>query len=138
MTTSRHRRSNGCHSEQIGVIHPFPGGVTIHYACVWPPYDWQGAAVYQVFAQPGPASLMMPDTMPGERIQAEIDRLLDQISDSLAERDWRSALESAEAALGLDPQNEDARVLAEAAQDNATKKPPNSRTRPLPSRRNWA
>ncbi len=58
---------------------------------------------------------MMPDTMPSERIQAEIDRLLDQISDSLAERDWQAALESAEAALGLDPQNEDAQALAEAA-----------------------
>ena len=76
--------------------------------------------------------------MPSERIQAEIDRLLDQISDSLAERDWQAALESAEAALGLDPKNEDAQVLAEAAQDNAAKKPPNSRTRQSPSRRNWA
>ena len=53
--------------------------------------------------------------MPSERIQAETDRLLDQISDSLAERDWQAALESAEAALGLDSQNEDTQALAEAA-----------------------
>ncbi len=39
--------------------------------------------------------------MPSERIQAEIDR--------------QAALESAEAALGLDPQNEDTKLLTEAA-----------------------
>ncbi|MCH7734760.1 MAG: hypothetical protein IH961_06050 [Chloroflexi bacterium] len=53
--------------------------------------------------------------MPSERIQAEIDRLLDQISDSLAGRDWQAALESAEAPLSLDPQNEDMKLRTETS-----------------------
>ena len=53
--------------------------------------------------------------MPSERVQRNIERLLDAASDALASSDWQSAFESAEVALGLDPDNPDARSYVEAA-----------------------
>jgi len=53
--------------------------------------------------------------MPSERVLRDIERLLDSASDALASSEWQSAFESAEVALGLDPDNTDAQAYVEAA-----------------------
>ena len=54
--------------------------------------------------------------MLSERVQRRIQALLDDADAALAERDWQAALESARVALGLDPENQDAKSFVEAAQ----------------------
>ena len=54
--------------------------------------------------------------MPSERIQRQIDLLLDQAEAALASSDWRAALQAAEAARGFDPDNEDAAAFVAAAE----------------------
>ena len=54
-------------------------------------------------------------TMPSERIQKCIDRLVDQAEEALENQDWHLALEVSEAALGLDPDNEDASAFLDSA-----------------------
>ena len=46
--------------------------------------------------------------MPSERIQRRIDKLLDDADEAYSKFDWELAEERAKAALGLDPDNEDA------------------------------
>ena len=46
--------------------------------------------------------------MPSERVQRQIDRLLDQCEEAIARRDWDAVLESVAAILVADPENADA------------------------------
>lgn len=58
--------------------------------------------------------------MPSERVQRQIDTLLDQAEESTASREWDSVLESVAGVLALDGENEDAlafRAMAEQARD---------------------
>ncbi len=54
--------------------------------------------------------------MPSDRVQRQIDLLLDQAEAALASSDWRAALQAAEAARGFDPDNEDAAAFVAAAE----------------------
>ena len=53
--------------------------------------------------------------MPSERVQRRIDALLDEADKSIELRNWQSALEFAEAALGFDPDNSEANSFKDAA-----------------------
>ncbi|MEZ4552288.1 MAG: protein kinase [Dehalococcoidia bacterium] len=53
--------------------------------------------------------------MPSERIQRQIDRMLDQAEGALESSDWAEVRRLASDALRLDPDNEDAQHLFEAA-----------------------
>ncbi len=53
--------------------------------------------------------------MPSERVQRQIDRLLDEAESALAEGKWDVARVRAEAALRLDPANSDAKAYLAAA-----------------------
>ena len=61
--------------------------------------------------------------MPSERMQRQIDGLLDEAEAAVRALDWSTARARAEAALGLDPDNSDASALLEAAQRNAPPSP---------------
>ncbi len=54
--------------------------------------------------------------MPSERIQRQVDRLLDEAEEALGRRDWSTVLERAVDALALDPENADARGFLDAAE----------------------
>jgi class 3 adenylate cyclase len=54
--------------------------------------------------------------MPSERVQRQIDRLLDEAEAALTENDWRRVRELAGNALRLDPENADAREFLTAAE----------------------
>jgi hypothetical protein len=56
--------------------------------------------------------------MPSERIQRQIDRLLDQAEAAVARREWQALAETARAVLAMDPENEDAPTFLRAAQAN--------------------
>ena len=53
--------------------------------------------------------------MPSERVQRQIDRLLDEAEQALTARDWERVRVLVEDALRLDPDNADARTFLEAA-----------------------
>ena len=53
--------------------------------------------------------------MPSERIQRQIDRLLDEAEAASARRDWRQVLDLADHVLTFDPENADALALAAVA-----------------------
>ncbi len=53
--------------------------------------------------------------MPSERIQRQIDRLLDEAEAALGRREWPRVLELSQDALALDPENADARSFLDAA-----------------------
>src|SRR5207253_3438475 len=55
------------------------------------------------------------DTMPSERVQRQIDRLLDEAERAMAERDWAVVEARCEAVLRLDAQNSDAATYLAAA-----------------------
>ncbi|HZT06065.1 MAG TPA: serine/threonine-protein kinase, partial [Chloroflexota bacterium] len=57
--------------------------------------------------------------MPSERIQRQIDRLLDEADDAVRRDDWATVLQRAQAALRLDPENEDALTYLAAASRSA-------------------
>src|SRR5688572_21547487 len=61
----------------------------------------------------------MPFVMTSERIQRQIDRLLDAAETALAASDWVEVGRLASDALRLDPENADARALLEAATRDA-------------------
>ena len=46
--------------------------------------------------------------MPSERIQRQIDRLLDEADEAIASQDWTIVRDRARSALRLDPENQDA------------------------------
>jgi predicted ATPase/class 3 adenylate cyclase len=54
--------------------------------------------------------------MPTERVQRQIDRLLDETEAALAQLDWPEVRARADAVLALDPENEDARTFLAAAE----------------------
>ena len=54
--------------------------------------------------------------MTTERVQRQIDKLLDEVEASLAQRDWAAVHDSASAVLRLDPDNGDALAYLAAAQ----------------------
>ena len=54
--------------------------------------------------------------MVSERVQRQIDRLLDEPENGLAKFDWQVVQKCAEAVIRLDPENRDAHIYLEAAQ----------------------
>lgn len=56
--------------------------------------------------------------MPTERIQRQVDLLLDEAGTAMSRREWDEVVEKARAALVMDPENEDAPVLLRAAEVN--------------------
>ena len=54
--------------------------------------------------------------MPSERVQRQIDRLLDEAEQASAERNWALVRERCEHVLTFDPENEDALALLAAAE----------------------
>src|SRR5579871_431377 len=56
------------------------------------------------------------ECMRSERLQRQIDRLLDQCEAAIAQRDWAAGRELAEAVLRMDPDNPDALAYLAAAQ----------------------
>ena len=84
--------------------------------------------------------------VPSERVQRQLDRLLDEAEQAVAQRDWDSVRTAAQDALDFDPENVDAADLLSAAQralaragnpqgaltsSNATDVAPSSPTAPL-------
>src|SRR4029079_5995979 len=53
--------------------------------------------------------------MPSERVQRQIDRLLDEAEAALGRREWPRVHELSQDALALDPENSDARTFLDAA-----------------------
>lgn len=53
--------------------------------------------------------------MPGERVQRQIDRLLDEAEAASAKKDWATVADRAQHVLTFDPANEDAIALMAAA-----------------------
>ena len=65
--------------------------------------------------------------MPTERVQRQIDKLLDEVEAALAQRIWAAVHDSASAVLRLDPSNGDALAyLAAAQRDQADLTDPSS------------
>ncbi|MCC6238136.1 MAG: hypothetical protein IT299_11280 [Dehalococcoidia bacterium] len=56
--------------------------------------------------------------MPSERIQRQIDALLDEAEALMSRREWRLVAEKARAVLAMDPDDEDAPSLLRAAEAN--------------------
>lgn len=54
--------------------------------------------------------------MPSERVQRQIDRLLDETESALTRLDWDEVRARANAVLALDPENADARTFLDAAE----------------------
>src|SRR6266508_288606 len=73
--------------------------------------------------------------MPSERVQRQIDRLLDEAEAAVAEGDWALVLARSQQALILDPENADAQAfLAAAERGLGVDAPAASRSEPaLPS-----
>ncbi len=53
--------------------------------------------------------------MPSERVQRQIDSLLDQAEAAIATGEWLVVQERAQGALAFDPANEDAQAFLQAA-----------------------
>ena len=62
--------------------------------------------------------------MPSERIQRQIDRLLDEADDAARRLDWDTVASRAQAALGFDPGNSDAQDYLQIAERNARTQAP--------------
>src|ERR1700674_2520043 len=79
------------------------------------------------------------EAMTSERVQRQIDRLLDEAESALAGRNWPRVRDLANDALALDPANADACAFIEAAEragatsDRAAESRPSARATPLPS-----
>ena len=54
--------------------------------------------------------------MPTERIQRQINRLLDEANEAIASQDWTTVSNRARSALRLDPENQDAMSYLAAAE----------------------
>src|SRR5439155_26358700 len=74
-------------------------------------------------------------TMTSERLQRQIEALLDEAADGISRNDWTSVLQRANAALAFDSENVDAKAYIAAAQqalgDSAVSSP--SPARPVAS-----
>ena len=53
--------------------------------------------------------------MPSERIQRQIDDLLDEAAAAVRQADWTAVRQAAQSALMFDPKNEDALTYLDAA-----------------------
>ncbi len=78
--------------------------------------------------------------MASERIQRQIERLLDQAEEAMGSSDWKSVRDHAKVALGLDPENADALAflasveqVLEAESTLQSPQPGGSPTAPEPS-----
>src|SRR3989442_1080726 len=71
--------------------------------------------------------------MPSERIQRQIDRLLDETEAAGAQKDWATVRDRAEHVLTYDPENEDARAFLAAAERALAVHPPAAPATPEPS-----
>ena len=58
--------------------------------------------------------------MPSERIQRQIDRLLDEVEEAMSGQDWEAVGERARSVLRLDPENQDALSYLAAAERDQT------------------
>ncbi|MCH8224074.1 MAG: hypothetical protein IH868_11755, partial [Chloroflexi bacterium] len=76
---------------------------------------------------------MIPGTMPSERVQRRIDRLLDQAEEAVEARDWESVRDAASAVFRVDPDNEDAKSFLQMAGDEALSPPDELSETPAPS-----
>ncbi len=54
--------------------------------------------------------------MASERVQRQIDRLLDEAEEAFAKRDWLVVRDNARDVMGLDPANQDALTFFNAAE----------------------
>ena len=54
--------------------------------------------------------------MPSERIQRQIDRLLDEADEAITSQDWTTEGNRARSTLRLDPENQDAMSYLAAAE----------------------
>ena len=54
--------------------------------------------------------------MPSERIQRQIDTLLDEVDDAMRQLDWQTVTQRARAVLAFDSENEDALAYLAAAE----------------------
>ena len=75
--------------------------------------------------------------MPSERVQRQIDRLLDEAEAAMRTLDWATVRARTDAVLAIEPENEDARTFLDAA-DRAepSAQPASSQTSaPRPRRR---
>ena len=69
--------------------------------------------------------------MASERLQRQIERLLDEAEEAISRFDWDALLQRAQAALAMDPENADALAfLATAEQALATAAPASTREPP--------
>src|SRR5438132_11369914 len=64
--------------------------------------------------------------MPSERVQRQIDGLLDRCEEAIARRDWDAVLESVAAILVADPENADALTYRSMADRGREAAPPRS------------
>ena len=76
--------------------------------------------------------------MASDRIQRQIDRLLDEVEEAIGQRDWAAVRDTAEAVLRLDPSNATALAyLAAAERDQGSQQPqavePPPASRPAPA-----
>jgi hypothetical protein len=70
--------------------------------------------------------------MPTERLQRQIDRLLDRAEEAAEQEDWATMLSRAEAVLDLDPTNEDAAGYAAVARRSLAGSGPAETVPPAP------
>ena len=61
----------------------------------------------------------MPFTMPSERVQRQIDRLLDQVEEAVNRDAWDEVTEKASRVLDVDPDNSDALAFSARAGGDA-------------------
>ena len=76
---------------------------------------------------------IIPSAMPSERIQRQIDVLLDQAEEASRSRDWEAVRDFAGRALTLDTENEDARAILKMAADGASTVAPLPAPEPPPA-----
>ena len=75
---------------------------------------------------------IIPLTMPSERVQRRVDRLLDQAEEAVEALDWSRVREVAGSILVVDPDNDDARSFLAMAEHNLVDAPLRTRRRLLP------
>jgi len=78
--------------------------------------------------------------MASERVQRQIDRLLDQAEEVMGRLNWDSVRDCAQAVLGLDSENADALPIAQTADQPtsfATPTPSSGYVKPKTLRHSW-
>jgi len=62
--------------------------------------------------------------MPSERVQRQIDRLLDEAEEAISRYDWEAVREAEHAVLAIDPENADAITYLASAETVPLAQPP--------------